>query len=201
MKKLIFTTFFLIITFNAVAKGQMWRFDNVTITGGNWFDNYKQVQTNASGGNQGFEVAPYFSAAIDYYILEKWITIPEIGWVVQRSAGDDKISKNLFFIRMDAAYLFNDNLRLRVGSSLMILNMSGNGGEQTLPNGDSEETYYVPTERRTALNQTIDFGAEYIIDRISIRAQAYIYAWLNTDERLITYSTSVSYLIPIKELM
>ena len=102
---------------------------------------------------------------------------------------------------MDAAYLYNDNLRLRAGTSLMILTLSGNGGEESLPNGDSNETYYIPTERRTALNQTLDFGVEYLIDRISIRGQAYIYAWLDSNERIITYSTSLSYLIPIKELM
>lgn len=201
MKKLMISALFLLLSFTALGKDQMWRFDNVTLTGGNWFDNYKQVQTSSSGSTQGFEVAPYFSAAIDYYISEKWVAIPELGWVVQRNAGDNRIKKNLFFMRMDAAYLYNDNLRLRVGTSLMILNISGKGGEEILPNGDNDETYYIPTERRTALNQTLDFGIEYIIDRISIRGQAYVYAWLDSNERLITYSTSLSYLIPIKELM
>ncbi len=201
MKKLIISALFLIVSLQAFAKDQMWRFDNVTLTAGNWFDNYKQVQTNASGSNQGFEVTPYFGTSIDYYFRENWVAIPELGWVVQRDAGDDRISKNLFFLRMDAAYLYNDHLRLRAGTSLMILNISGNGGEETLPNGDGEETYYVPTERRTALNQTLDFGVEYIIERVSIRGQAYIYAWLDSNERIITYSTSISYLIPIKELM
>ena len=184
-----------------MAKDKMWRFDNLTLTGGNWFDSYKQVQTDVNGGTQGFEVAPYFATSVDYFFREKWVAIPEIGWVVQREAGDKRISKNLFFIRMDAAYLYNDHFRLRVGTSMMILNISGNGGEEELPNGDGNETYYIPSERRTALNQTLDFGVEYIIDRISIRGQAYIYAWLDTDERIITYSTSISYLIPIKELM
>lgn len=201
MKKLIFSTIILMVSFHSLAKDQMWHFDNVTLTGGNWFDNYKQVQTSSSGSSKGFEVAPYFATSIDYYFMEKWVAIPELGWVVQRKAGDDRISKNLFFLRVDAAYLYNDNLRFRFGTSLMILNISGNGGEETLPNGDDEEVYYVPSERRTALNQTLDFGVEYIIDRISIRGQAYLYAWLDSNERLITYSTSLSYLIPIKELM
>lgn len=200
MKKLIFI---LCIALNShcFGKNQMTYFDNLTLTGGNWFDNYKQVQTNEKGSTQGFEVAPYFAAGIDYYFREKWVLAPEIGWVVQRNAGDNRISKNLFFLRLDTAYFLQDNLRLRIGSSLMILNISGNGGEETLNNGDSEETYYIPTERRTALNQTVDLGLEYIIDRISIRGAAYIYAWLDTDERMITYSTSLSYIIPIKELM
>jgi hypothetical protein len=200
-KRLLITLFLVILTLPALAKDQLWRFDNVTLTAGNWFDNYKQVQTSKSGSTQGFEVAPYFSTSIDYYFHEKWIAIPEIGWVVQREAGDDRISKNLFFIRTDAAYYLTPKFRLRAGTSLMILNISGNGGEATLPNGDSEETYYIPTERRTALNQTLDFGAEYIVDRISIRAMAYVYAWLDEEERMITYSTSLSYLIPLKELM
>lgn len=201
MKKELYGLIFLIFSMHAMAKDQLWHFDNVTLTAGNWMDNYKQVQTSANGGTSGFKVAPYFAASIDYYVHEKWVAIPEIGWVVQREAGDSRISKNLFFIRTDMAYYLTPELRLRAGTSFMILNIGGNGGEETLPNGDSNETYFVPSERRTALNQTLDFGAEYIIDRISIRAGAYIYSWFDDDERIITYSTSLSYLIPIKELM
>jgi hypothetical protein len=201
MQKILIIFVFLFSSFNLLAKDPMTHFDNLTITGGNWFDNYKQVQTSPSGSTSGFEVAPFFATSIDYFFREKWVAIPEVGWVVQRDAQDSRISKNLFFIRLDAAYSVKDNFRLRFGTSLMILNIGGNGGETTLPNGDSEETYYIPTERRTALNQTIDLGAEYIIDRISIRGQAYIYAWLDSEERLISYSMSLSYIIPIKEIM
>jgi hypothetical protein len=183
------------------AKDQMSYFDNLTLTGGNWFENFRQVQTNSSGSNQGFEVAPFFSAGIDYFFHEKWNLIPEVGWVVQREAQDSRISKNLFFIRADAAYYLQENLRLRLGTSLMILNISGNGGEQRLDNADTTETYFIPSERRTALNQTIDIGLEYIIDRISIRGQTYIYAWNESEERMYTFSLSLSYLLPIKELM
>lgn len=201
MQKVLIFLIFLSMTTVAISKEQFSYFDNVTLSGGNWFENYKSVQTNPSGGTSGFDVAPYFSTSIDYFIKEKWVLIPELGWVVPREAGDSRISKNLFFLRLDAAYWLRDNFRLRVGTSLMILNISGNGGEESLPNGDSDETYYIPTERRTALNQTLDFGVEYIVDRISIRGQAYVYAWLDSNERIITYSTSLNYLIPIKELM
>lgn len=201
-KMYIFLIFFLTFTANelCLADDKPSKFDNITISAGNWFENFKAVQTNDSGSTDGFEIAPFFATSIDYNLKPGWTLTPEVGWVVQREAGDSRISKNLFFLRFDVGYWAYDKLRLRAGTSLMILNMSANGGEETLSNGDSSETYYIPTERRTALNQTLDFGAEYLVDRISVRGSAYIYAWLDSNERIITYSASINYLIPIKEL-
>jgi len=195
--------FFILIncySLNVFALDKPYIFDNVTVTFGNWFENYKQVQTDVDGGTSDIEIAPYFSVAMDYAWKYDLFIIPEIGYVVQREAGTSKISKNLFFIRGDIGYYVKDWFRLRAGTSLMILTIKGNGGETTLPNGGGSETYYVPTERRTALNQTLDFGMDFIHDKISLRFQSYIYAFMDTDERMISYSTSLSYLIPLKEL-
>jgi hypothetical protein len=187
-------------------KKSRFMFDNVTLTFGNWMEFIGDIQTNKSGTRNSFfdfDLNPYFAVAVDYPLKEqwaKWSLIPEIGYVVQRDADDSRIKKNLFFVRADAAYKLNDWLRLRAGTSLMILNISGRGGEETLPNANTTEVYYMPSERRTALNQTLDFGVEAIKDRMSARLSSYIYAWNESEERMITYSLSLSYLIPLKEM-
>lgn len=198
MKKYLLLLFILTLSANyTYAKDNKYIFENVTMTMGNWFENFKEVQTDAKGNKDNFDVAPYFSLAVDYKYNTDFTIIPEIGWVVSREAGDSRIKKNLFFTRIDLAYYVKENFRLRAGTSLMILNISGEGGEKNLPNGDGEDTYYIPSERRTALNQTLDLGLEFIIDRISIRGGAYIYAFIDSNERMITYSTSLSYLFPL----
>ena len=200
MKSIIVKLIFLTLSSNLLASTNPSKFQNITLTMGNWFENFKEVQTDSNGNTNNFKVAPFFSFAMDYKYNPKFTIIPEIGWVVSRDAGNSKIKKNLFFTKIDVAYSLKENLRLRAGTSLMILNISGNGGEETLPNGDGEDTYFLPTERRTALNQTLDLGVEYIMDRISIRAVSFIYAFIDSDERMITYSTSISYLLPLDEL-
>jgi hypothetical protein len=175
-------------------------FKNITLTMGNWFENFKEVQTDSNGSTDNYKIAPYFSLSMDYKYNTDFTIIPELGWVITRKAGDSKIKKNLFFTKIDLAYYVKDNFRLRAGTSLMILNISGSGGEKTLPNGDGQDTYYLPSENRTALNQTLDFGIEYIIERFSIRGSSYMYAFIDSKERMTTYSTSISYLLPWDEL-
>lgn len=178
-------------------------FNNIIVSFGNWMEFVDDVQITKGGTKNSLflsQYTPYFSISVDYPFKENWGLIPEIGYVVQREAADSRISKNLFFVRSDVAYLYNKWLRLRAGTSLMILNITGTGGEETLPNGDSTETYFIPSQRRTALNQTLDFGIEGIYDRLSLRLGSYIYAWNENADRMVTYSFSLNYLIPLKEL-
>jgi hypothetical protein len=200
MKSIIVYIIFLTLSSNSFAGFDKSKFENITLTMGNWFENFKEVQTDSNGNKDNFEVAPYFSFAMDYKYNPKFTIIPEIGWIVSREAGNSKIKKNLFFTKIDLAYYLKDNIRIRAGTSLMILNITGSGGETALPNGDGQDTYFIPSERRTALNQTLDLGVEYIIDRISVRAGSYIYAFADSQERMITYSTSISYLLPLDEI-
>lgn len=202
---IIFMKIFILLFFVSTATWakdtkNKYIFKNLNLTVGNWFENFKSVQTNSSGSSDNYEVAPFFSLGLDYFYTEKWYIVPEMGWVVSRNANDSRISKNLFFIKTDVAYQYTENFRLRAGTSLMILNISGDGGEENLPNGDGEDTYFIPSERRTALNQTLDLGVEYKMDKFSLRANSYIYAFLESEERMITYSLSLSYILSLEEL-
>ncbi len=174
-------------------------FENLNFQFGSWLENYQQVQSTQSGSKNGFEFNPYLALGLDYKLRPSIYLTPEIGYIFQRTSED--IRKNQFFIRTDLSYLANDWLKLKLGTSLMILVISGDGGEDTLPNGNSTETYYIPEERRTAYNQTLDFGAEFFKDNMSARVQSYLYAWNESEERMITYSLSFNYNIKIKDLL
>ncbi len=166
---------------------------------GTWLENYGQVQANRSGETNGFEITPYLSLGLEYDLQNKMSLLPEIGYVFQRT--DEAITKNQFLIRGDFAYQAHPNLRLRLGSSLIITSFAGDGGEDTLRNGNSTEVYYIPEERKNTYNQTLDFGVEYLQDRMSIKLQNYIFAWNEEEERMTTYSLSLNYFVPIEELL
>ena len=83
---------------------------------------------------------------------------------------------------------------------LFMITYSGDGSEKKLPNGNGEETYYSPSERRNVLNQTLDFGVEYMVKKTSLRLHSYVYSADKEEERLNSISLSLNYLIPIKDL-
>ncbi len=166
---------------------------------GTWLENYAQVQDDTNGGvNDHFELTPYFGINAVYSLPYQLEFVHETGYVIQRTS--EEISKNLFFFKFDLAYRATEWVRLRAGTSFMMLMISADGGEDTLRNGSGTETYYIPEERRTSYNQTLDFGAEFLYEKISFKLQNYIYAFTNSDQRMTTYSLSVNYNVPFEEL-
>ena len=83
----------------------------------------------------------------------------------------------------------------------MVLMTSGEGGEDTLDNGDSTETYYIPEERKTAYNQTLDLALEALVDKMSYKLQGYIYSFNEEDDRMYSLSLSINYMIPFREIV
>lgn len=207
LRRILLSMMGLSISINCYASNtrpHKYLFKHVTVSAGNWYDYVGDVQVNDDGDARSLtdlELTPFFSIAADYYFAPKWTVNPEIGYVVRRPAGDDQISKDLFFFRGDFAYRLTPQFNLRVGSSFMIMTMSSTGGEVTVENGESTQTYYRPSKRSTALNQTLDLGVEYFFDRMSARFQTYIYDFTDDIERKFTYSISLNYLIPLEELL
>jgi hypothetical protein len=166
---------------------------------GTWLENLGQTRSSTSGATNGFEIIPYIGVGLEYNIAPQFLFSPEIGWVIQRT--EDEVSKNIFFLRGDFSYQVKKWLKLKLGSTFIMQTYSGDGGEDTLPNGDSQEVYFIPEERRTAYNQTLDIGVEFIKKNKSIRLQNYIYAWNQDEERMTSYSLSFNYFIPLEDLL
>lgn len=166
---------------------------------GNWFEFPSQTRSSQSGETRIMEFAPFFASSIDYKLRSQVLLSPEVGYILQRT--NEKIDKNQFFIRLEVSYLWSDHFRVSTGSSLMILNLSSDGGEESLPNGNSTATFYRPTESSSAFNQTLDFAIEYLFDNMGVKFQSYIYAWNESEERLSSFSLALTYGIPFKELL
>jgi len=191
-------TFFCLFSFSSHAL-KLRDFDQLQIQIGTWLENYAQVQTTPEGDvNDGFAFTPLISAGLTYKYKPQIQIIPEVGWVFQRT--QENVSKNIFLFRNDFAYVPKDWFKLRAGSSLIITSISGDGGEETLNNGTTTESYFIPEQRRNAFNQTLDFGIEFLHKNASLRFQTYFYAWNDSDERMYTHAMSFNYFIPVKSL-
>lgn len=193
----------IIFSFSAFANNKKpdFLFDNLTLSLGNWSPYVGSIQKdNELNSLFDFELRPYFAIGLEYPFIDKWSLIPEVGYVYDEPANTNYLSKHLFIVRADAVYAISKRLRIRVGSSLMIVTYSGVGGEKTIEGPTSNNTFFVPSDRKTALNQTLDLGVEYIYDRVSLRLSTYIYAFLEEQNRSLSASFTFNYLIPFKEL-
>lgn len=197
--------FTLLISAPLKAASELWsvkNFDTVNFSAGTWMEFYDEMQVNSSGQlNDDFQLTPYLSIATEYKLPHSQFIIPEVSYILQEKTTDGSTNINRFLFRADYAYMPKNWLRLRLGSSLIIQSISGSGGEKELANGSSTQTYYKPEERKNTYNQTLDYALEVLIDRLALKAQGHIYAFNEDEQRMTSYSLSLSYRIPIKELL
>lgn len=168
------------------------RFKNIGLHLGGLTEFYNAIQVDNRGQKNKFDFAPFFGASTDIGLTDSWVMVPEFNWVLPQAIGDG-VTKNLFMLRLDGAWRGGDWWRLRVGTSLMINNIRGEGGTKTVSNGGSTSTFYLPSESKTAVNNTLDFGAEALYDSFAFRFQTYLYSIFRNDRRQVSYSLTLSY--------
>ena len=167
--------------------------ESIFVNGGFHTEFMNNVQTNSSGTLRKIEFAPTLGMGVSYPISANWRFLHEVNWVLPKTSDDAHIIKNLFMLRADFGYNLLDWLRLRVGTSLMWLNQHGRGGRAKLNNGNDTSTFYYPNENRSSLNNTLDLGAEILLDHWSVRLQTYTYALFKEDRRQISYTLFLTY--------
>ncbi|MCM2349794.1 MAG: hypothetical protein NDI69_07220 [Bacteriovoracaceae bacterium] len=154
---------------------------------------YNKIQDDSSGGTRKFDFAPTLGAGIKLPLIDHWHFLPEFNWVLPQNAGSDRIIKNTFMLRADFGYDLMDWFRLRAGTSLIWLNQHGRGGSAEINNGNSTSTFYYPDENRSSLNNTLDFGAEVLMQDWALRLQTYVYSVFLAEKRQTSYTLFISY--------
>jgi hypothetical protein len=155
-------------------------------------DFYNKVQMDGSGGMRIFDPAPTLGGGMLIPMNSDFFFLPEINWVLPQQPGE-RILKNLFMMRADLGFDPIEWFRIRLGTSLMLLNQSGGGGSAEIKNGNGTSTFYYPDQSRSSLNNTLDLGFEFLIHSFSLRLQNYIYSPLKEERRQISYSLFLSY--------
>lgn len=178
----------------APAKTSSKTIDSYLLNFGTHTEFYNAVQIDDNGGMRKFEIAPTVGFGLKMPMDSGFIFLPEVNWVLPRSAGDSQIIKNLFMLRADIGYDPVDWFRVRVGTSIMWLNQHGRGGSAKVNNGNGTSTFYYPDENRSSINNTLDLGGELLFsDDWSARLQTYVYSVFKEERRQISYSLFVTY--------
>lgn len=168
--------------------------DSIYFNVGTHTEFYNAVQVDDSGGMRKFQFAPTFGVGLNIPLDYGWKFLPEFNWVLPfQEESTSRIIKNIFMLRADFGYEVMEWLRLRVGTSFMILNQHGQGGTVQIDNGNSTSTFYYPDENHSSLNNTFDLGAELKYQDWSFRLQTYTYSLFKEERRQLSYTLFVTY--------
>lgn len=175
---------------NVSATANSWdKMDAWSFQFGSHTEFFNNVQSDASGSQRKFDFAPTIGFGMKFSFSPAWKLLPEVNWVLPIDAGSSNMISNLFMVRGDVGYELFDWFRLRVGTSLMWLNMHGKGGKTQVSNGAGKSTFYNPDENRSALNNTFDLGAEAFFNKDwSARIQTYTYSLFQEERRQLSYT-------------
>ncbi len=174
---------------NSWDKMDAWYFQFGTHT--EFFNN---VQTDTSGAQRKIDFAPTIGLGMKFSFSPAWKLLPEVNWVLPYKSLSSNMITNLFMIRGDLGYELTDWLRLRLGTSLMWLNMHGKGGKTKISNGSGQSTFYNPDENRSAINNTLDLGVESFFSKEwSARFQTYTYSLFQAPRRQVSYTLFLTY--------
>ena len=164
------------------------KIDGWQIHAGSHTQNYNSIQTDGAGEIRKFEFNPVIGGGLNIPLSADWKFLPEISWVLPKFNDNSKIIKNIFFFRADFAYTLTDWLWFRAGTSVSVLNQHGRGGKAEMNNGNETTEFYYPDENHSSVNNTLDLGAEILLDKWSFRLQTYTYRVFKEDSRQISYS-------------
>lgn len=168
------------------------RFKNLGFHAGTLTEFYDAVQIDDNGKKEKFAFNPMLGFSTDVEIVPDIHFIPEIHWVLPREA-EEGITQNLFMFRADVAWRPSDWWRWRLGSSLMVNNIRGEGGSRQVRNGNGYSKFYVPADSSTSINNTLDLAVEGLWDAFGLRLQTYVYSVLKSERRQISYTLMFTY--------
>lgn len=151
------------------------------------------VQIDSNGKKRTFDFNPTIGASLLIPIEGSFDFLPEFNWVLPRKTGEDKVYKNLLMFRADVGYKWFDWLRLRVGTSVMLLNTHGSGGKVSRDNGNGQTDFYRPDSNSSSFNNTFDLGVEALYDEWALRVQTYTYQLFNEQRRQHSYMIMGTY--------
>jgi len=173
-------------------------YQETSLSFGSLTEFYQEVQISESGSKNTFEFNPMIGASLYFKTRYHVDFHTEFFWVLPRTLENSAAIENIFAFRIDFTHdrlkFFDDHLIFRMGTSMMVDIIQGQGGELQLNNGGQSSTFYLPEQNRTTINNTFDVALEYKINQnYSLRTTAITYQLFESDRRAISYTLQLNY--------
>ncbi|MGK0367531.1 MAG: hypothetical protein ACI9QD_000668 [Thermoproteota archaeon] len=181
------------VSSSVATKSRWFKPTALTIGFGTYSEFYHELQIDGNGSDNGVEFNPTIFLGIAAKTKLNLIVKPELILVLPQERGFGDLYKTTFILRSDIGKVIFKNFYLMVGSSLIVTNYYGSGGETMLNNASSTSPFYIPDQPSTSYNNTFDYGFEYQIKNYSFKFQVLNFQIFNSERKMSSYLVSLNY--------
>ncbi len=177
----------IILQFNSYAK-----YDFIG-SFGNLNEFVGKIQTDDQGTVNVFSVNPVLNLAVEFEYSPNFIYSPLIGFNFPKSDRDENTSRFNFYALMNLKYKFSD-FYLLSGLGIYYTSISGPGGDESLNNGNSVDSFPLPDHTEFARNLIVNLGLGYQFNpEIDFLLHTYIFNIEDKDQRAFSIGTNLNY--------
>lgn len=152
-----------------------------------------RYQTDVGGSKSKFNNSVALETELIYELDKSWQILADFGLLLP-GAEEEYISKQVFWINGQLGWKLTDDLLLRAGGGFFMTTISGDGGTVAIRNGTGTTDFFIPEQRSTARNVTLNLGTEYFfIPEISGKFEAFVFNPLNSRNRTYNLALTAKY--------
>ncbi|MBY0412514.1 MAG: transporter [Bdellovibrionales bacterium] len=178
---------------HAAVKSVSSQKNDFSISLGNLCEYIGKMQTDENGGANVCSFLPSLAGNFDYFFTPSFALSPQIGATLPKSGRDENITRMTMFVLLNAKYKMT-YANLIVGTGIYFTRVSGSGGEETLNNGNSTESFPLPKESVYSRNIIFNLGTSMDFNpNWSAELYTYIFNIEDSKERAFSAGISLSY--------
>ncbi len=161
---------------------------------GNLCEYIGEIQTDDKGGKNFCSFLPVLSLSYDYFIDKSSFALsPQIGASLPKSGRDENIKRMTMFALMNAKYKTN-YVNLMGGLGFYFTRIWGPGGEESLNNGNSSDSFPLPKDPVYTRNVIVNLGVSADLSKeVSAELYTYVFNALKKEDRAFSAGLSLSY--------
>lgn len=160
---------------------------------GNYCEQIKRVQTDDKGSKNICTFRPFLSTEFFLQAAENFHYGLFLGSSFPQSAKDDFTHRMVLLISPTLRYYY-EYFHFQVSLGLQVTRIWGDGGEVTLNNGNTTQTFNLPNESRFARNTVGSLGVGYsLFDNFTLNSDLYLIEALDSDKRAFSLLLQMKY--------
>lgn len=164
---------------------------DLNVSLGNLCEFIGQYQKDETGKKNTCTFLPLLSTGYGVVLNEDWTIRPELSASFPQSGRDPNVKRMVISTLLNAEYK-TTYLDLVAGTGLFFTRISGPGGEALLNNGNSQDSFPLPSEAVYTRNLVLNLGANYNFNKDwSSGLYTHIFNLLDSVDR--TYSLGIKF--------
>lgn len=166
---------------------------DLSVSLGNLCEYVGKIQTNDSGETNKCSFLPSLSLSYDYFFTKDFALSPQFGATLPKSGRDENIKRMTLFTLLNMKYK-TSYINLIGGAGLYFTRIWGPGGEESLNNGNSSDSFPLPKDPVYSRNFIVNLGAGYDFNQNwSAELYTYIFNALESDDRAFSVGVNATY--------